>query len=199
MSASFKFSKKTTIKLQDFERIVGKCERMDIPQIVVRQDNLYDNVSSPETGHNDERPSTSMEYNYLALPLRPRRLKRDSMSSVDSNSSGKLSIDEEQPEQASPSETPKRTGKKRGRKPTQMNLEAKLERSRQSARECRARKKLRYQGLEDTIAEKEARVYALRKEVNKYVGWAKAIDSGTVPDDLAHFLDKAQPNVKSED
>lgn len=48
-----------------------------------------------------------------------------------------------------------------------MNLEAKLERSRQSARECRARKKLRYQSLEDTIAEKEANVYALRKEVNK--------------------------------
>ena len=140
---------------------------MDLPQIIVRQDNLYDHVSSPETGQNQERPSTSMEYNYLALPSRPRRLKRDSMSSVDSNSSGKLSIDEEQPEQASPSETPKRTGKKRGRKPTQMNLEAKLERSRQSARECRARKKLRYQSLEDTIAEKEARVYALRKEVNK--------------------------------
>ena len=33
----------------------------------------------------------------------------------------------------------------------------------------------------------------------QYVGWAKAIDKGTVPDDLADFLDKANPNVKSED
>ena len=139
---------------------------MNLPRISVRQEDSYTNVSSPETGQNEE-PSTSMEYTYLSLPTRPRRLKRDSMSSVDSNSSEKLSVDEENSEQASPSETPKRTGKKRGRKPTQMNLEAKLERSRQSARECRARKKLRYQCLEDTIAEKEAKVYALRKEVHK--------------------------------
>jgi hypothetical protein len=140
---------------------------MDLPQILVGQEDPYNNVSSPETGQNEEAPSTSIDNNFLTLPSRPRRLKRDSMSSVDSNSSGKLSIDDEHSEQASPSETPKRTGKKRGRKPTQLNLEAKLERSRQSARECRARKKLRYQCLEDTIAEKEAKVYALRKEVHK--------------------------------
>jgi hypothetical protein len=138
---------------------------MDLPQILVREEDPYNDVSSPE--QNQERASTSMDYNFLALPTRPRRLKRNSMSSVDSTSSEKLSVDEEQSEQASPSETPKRTGKKRGRKPTQMNLEAKLERSRQSARECRARKKIRYQCLEDTIAEKEAKVYSLRKEVHK--------------------------------
>ena len=136
---------------------------MALPRILIREESSYENMSSPETAQNDEEPSTSRNNKYLPLP-RSRRLKRDSMSSVDSNSSEKLSIDEEQ---NSPSETPKRTGKKRGRKPTQLNLEAKLERSRQSARECRARKKLRYQSLEDTIAEKEARVYALRKEVHK--------------------------------
>lgn len=165
----------------------------------VREENPYNNASSPETMRNEEEPSTSQDYKFLALP-RPRRFKRDSMSSVDSNSSEKLSIDEEQASpETSPSETPKRIGKKRGRKPTQMNLEAKLERSRQSARECRARKKLRYQCLEDAIAEKEARVYALRKEVHKYIGWAKAIDNGTMPDDLANFLDKTKTSVKSED
>jgi hypothetical protein len=148
---------------------------MDIPEIFVGQEAPYNNISSPETGQNEERASTSMDYNYLSLPSRPRRLKRDSMSSVDSNSSGKFSIDDEPSEQASQSETPKRTGKKRGRKPTQLNLEAKLERSRQSARECRARKKLRYQCLEDTIAEKEAKVYALRKEVHKVCGRGKNI------------------------
>ena len=140
---------------------------MDLPQISVQQEDHYANVSSPETGRKEGETTSSMEYKYLRLPSRPRRLKRDSMSSVDSNSSDKFSVDEEHTEQASAKETPKRTGKKRGRKPTQMNLEAKLERSRQSARECRARKKLRYQCLEDTIAEKEANVYALRKEVHK--------------------------------
>lgn len=138
----------------------GPVDKMNVPEIRVGSED----VLSADTAQTvDEGPSTSMDYQHLTLPKRPRRYKRDSMSSVDSNSSGKLSLDEER----CPSETPKRTGKKRGRKPSQMNLEAKLERSRQSARECRARKKLRYQSLEDTIAEKESKVYKLRKEVHK--------------------------------
>ena len=41
----------------------------------------------------------------------------------------------------------------------------KLERSRQSARECRARKKLRYQYLEELVTAREQSVFALRKEL----------------------------------
>lgn len=42
-----------------------------------------------------------------------------------------------------------------------------LERSRQSARECRARKKLRYQYLEELVADREKAVLALKKELEK--------------------------------
>ncbi|KAH9381182.1 hypothetical protein HPB48_003159 [Haemaphysalis longicornis] len=51
------------------------------------------------------------------------------------------------------------SGGKRG------DMRAKLERSRQSARECRARKKLRYQYLEELVADREKAVLVLRNEV----------------------------------
>lgn len=55
---------------------------------------------------------------------------------------------------------------KRGRKPAKIDLKAKLERSRQSARECRARKKLRYQYLEELVSSKERAICALREEMD---------------------------------
>ena len=54
---------------------------------------------------------------------------------------------------------------KRGRKPAKVDVKAKLERSRQSARECRARKKLRYQYLEELVACRERAIHALRDEL----------------------------------
>lgn len=41
------------------------------------------------------------------------------------------------------------------------------ERSRQSARECRARKKLRYQYLEEQVAHREKAVFMLHKELEQ--------------------------------
>ncbi|XP_073337180.1 cAMP-responsive element-binding protein-like 2 isoform X1 [Pagrus major] len=58
---------------------------------------------------------------------------------------------------------------KRGRKPAKIDLKAKLERSRQSARECRARKKLRYQYLEELVSSKERAICALREELEMTV------------------------------
>lgn len=83
---------------------------------------------------------------------------------------------------------------KRGRKPgkksaEKVDMKAKLERSRQSARECRARKKLRYQYLEELVADREKAVFALRKELEQYHIWAKEIDAGRIPEGLAAALD----------
>jgi len=55
---------------------------------------------------------------------------------------------------------------KRSRRSSSAAFRAKVDRIRQSARECRARKKLRYQYLEELIASREKAVYALREELN---------------------------------
>merc|ERR1711909_67978 len=72
----------------------------------------------------------------------------------------------------------KREGSKRGRKPgrkSKSGMKAKLERSRQSARECRARKKLRYQYLEELVANREKAVFSLYRELDQYRQWSKKL------------------------
>jgi hypothetical protein len=87
---------------------------------------------------------------------------------------------------------------KRGRKPGQTNLKtdmkSKLERSRQSARECRARKKLRYQYLDDMILERERANVALRDELIKYQKWCHELDKGRIPEGVHEML----KNLKEE-
>ena len=81
---------------------------------------------------------------------------------------------------------------KRGRKPGHKNLKtdmkSKLERSRQSARECRARKKLRYQYLDDLILERERANFKLKEELLKYQKWCHELDAGRIPDGLQEAL-----------
>jgi len=74
----------------------------------------------------------------------------------------------------------------------EMKTSTKLEKSRQSARECRARKKLRYQYLDDMIAERERANDLLREEMVKYVGWCKMLDQNKVPEGLQEFLSSTE-------
>ncbi|KAG6440331.1 hypothetical protein O3G_MSEX001220 [Manduca sexta] len=98
----------------------------------------------------------------------------------------------------------RREGGKRGRRPgrkaqlDKQDMKAKLERSRQSARECRARKKLRYQYLEELVADRERSVIALRKELDKFYKWNLELDQGRMPEGLEAMLQEMGV-VKQED
>merc|ERR1712018_601755 len=94
------------------------------------------------------------------------------------------------------------TKSKRGRKPNQKSLKSdmksKLERSRQSARECRARKKLRYQYLDDLLLEREKANIKLRDELIVYQKWCHEMDKGRIPDGLQEMLKEYTTEINAE-
>jgi len=88
---------------------------------------------------------------------------------------------------------------KRGRKPGVKKDDAsKLERSRMSARECRVRKKLRYEYLEDLVQDRENAIVALQHELDLYVQVCEQIDGGKISDELKRLVESEWNVAKSE-
>lgn len=80
------------------------------------------------------------------------------------------------------------------------DMRAKLERSRQSARECRARKKLRYQYLEELVADREKAVLVLRNEVEVYRQYFQQMDQGNIPEAVLQILaEEHQPTPSPQE
>ncbi|XP_068143501.1 REPTOR-binding partner isoform X1 [Drosophila tropicalis] len=106
--------------------------------------------------------------NLIFLPQRSRSFVIEKFCVMDCESIQMAIAEEVQP-------TTRKECGKRGRKPgrktsnERVDMKAKLERSRQSARECRARKKLRYQYLEELVADREKAIIALRDELDRYM------------------------------
>jgi len=65
---------------------------------------------------------------------------------------------------------------------------AKLEGSRRSARECRARRKLRYQYLEEMVTNRERAIQSLRHELELYKKFCTELDDGRIPKALMSAL-----------
>ncbi|XP_022202119.1 REPTOR-binding partner [Nilaparvata lugens] len=100
-----------------------------------------------------------------------------------------MNQDLEEPEQAQEAKEGPRRGRKPGRRSAdKMDVKAKLERSRQSARECRARKKLRYQYLEELVTEREKAVMLLRRELDKYRASVKDVEEGRMTEEVQVLL-----------
>lgn len=92
----------------------------------------------------------------------------------------------------------RRSRKSGGRWSGKIDMKVKLERSRQSARECRARKKLRYQYLEELVAHREQAVLMLRKELDVYKIWCKEVDEGNIPEGLKKLANEADEDDVEE-
>jgi len=74
-------------------------------------------------------------------------------------------------------------------------MKSKLEKSRQSARECRARKKLRYQYLEELVTAREKAIFSLREELEMYRNWCKEMDEGKIPPDMKSKMEKLEKKL----
>jgi len=138
--------------------------------------------SIPETGHSG---------NAQLIPLPTKSRKRSSSSDIDCAIQDAHSLNQVEGR----GEKLRSGPNKRGRRPLKLDMKSKLEKSRQSARECRARKKLRYQYLEELVSAREKAIFALREELEMYKSWCKDMDEGKIPPDMKSKMEKLEKKL----
>jgi len=136
--------------------------------------------SIPEIGHNSG--------NAQLTPIPTKSRKRSSSSDID------FALRDNPPSHQQ-GERVRSGPSKRGRRPLKLDMKSKLEKSRQSARECRARKKLRYQYLEELVSAREKAIFSLREELEMYKSWCKDMDEGKIPPDMKSKMEKLEKKL----
>ena len=77
---------------------------------------------------------------------------------------------------------------KRGRKPIKSDSNTRLEKSRESARQCRHRKKLRYEYLEELVTDREKAIVQLQQELERLRTICQHIDQNGMSSDIRQEL-----------
>ena len=77
---------------------------------------------------------------------------------------------------------------KRGRKPMKSDSNTRLEKSRESARQCRHRKKLRYEYLEELVTDREKAILQLQQELERLRSVCQYLDQNGINNDIHQEL-----------
>jgi hypothetical protein len=86
---------------------------------------------------------------------------------------------------------------KRGRKPMKSDSNTRLEKSRESARQCRHRKKLRYEYLEELVTDREKAIIQLQQELERLRTICQYLDQNGINNEIRQELTqwKNDPDV----
>lgn len=86
---------------------------------------------------------------------------------------------------------------KRGRKPIKSDSNTRLEKSRESARQCRHRKKLRYEYLEELVTDREKAIVQLQQELERLRTVCQYLDQNGMSNEIRQELTqwKDDPDV----
>jgi hypothetical protein len=77
---------------------------------------------------------------------------------------------------------------KRGRKPMKSDSNTRLEKSRESARQCRHRKKLRYEYLEELVTDREKAIIQLQQELERLRTIGQYLDQNGINNEIRQEL-----------